>query len=143
VLFLGESGTGKSTHTEMWRRHIAGAWLLNDDSPFVRTMPEGVMACGSPWSGKTPCYRTAVVPLRALVRLRQGPVNRIEPLRGARAIGAVWPSCPPQLAEEPALRPMMLSLVDRIVSTVPVFEMECRPEGDAALVALGAIYDTK
>ena len=32
VLFLGESGTGKSTHTRLWREHIPGAELLNDDS---------------------------------------------------------------------------------------------------------------
>ena len=36
VLFLGESGTGKSTHTRLWREHIPGAELLNDDSPIVR-----------------------------------------------------------------------------------------------------------
>ena len=35
VLFLGESGTGKSTHTRLWREHIPGAELLNDDSPIV------------------------------------------------------------------------------------------------------------
>ena len=72
VLFLGESGTGKSTHTRLWREHIPGARLLNDDSPIIRIAPEGaaeaasapaadtipalqgVLACGSPWSGKTP-----------------------------------------------------------------------------------------
>ena len=36
MLFLGESGTGKSTHTRLWREHIPGAELLNDDSPIVR-----------------------------------------------------------------------------------------------------------
>ena len=41
VLFLGESGTGKSTHTRLWREHIPGAQLLNDDSPIVRVV-EGV-----------------------------------------------------------------------------------------------------
>ena len=36
VLFLGESGTGKSTHTRLWQEHIPGARLLNDDSPIIR-----------------------------------------------------------------------------------------------------------
>jgi hypothetical protein len=144
VLFLGESGTGKSTHTALWIRHIEGSWLLNDDSPFVRaTSGGGIMACGSPWSGKTPCYRPEAVPLRAMVRLRQGPENRIERIGGVRAIGAVWPSCPPQMAGDPELKNMMLSMVGRIVSAVPIFEMECRPDRDAALVAHEAIYNTK
>ena len=57
VLCLGESGTGKSTHTRLWREHIDGAFLLNDDSPFLRVEDGKVWAYGSPWSGKTPCYK--------------------------------------------------------------------------------------
>jgi hypothetical protein len=147
VLFLGESGTGKSTHTALWRQHIEGAWLLNDDSPIVRTLDNGpagaIVACGSPWSGKTPCYRAETVPLRALVRLRQGPKNRITRLHTMRAIGAVWPSCPPQMAGDPALRTLMLESVGRIVAAVPVYEMECRPDRDAALVAFEEIYNAQ
>ena len=85
VLFLGESGTGKSTHTRLWREHIPGARLLNDDSPIIRIAPEGaaeaasapaadtipalqgVLACGSPWSGKTPCYRNVSHPIAGIV----------------------------------------------------------------------------
>ena len=52
VLFLGESGTGKSTHTRLWRENIAGSKLLNDDSPIVRYEEGGVWVYGSPWSGK-------------------------------------------------------------------------------------------
>ena len=57
ILFLGESGTGKSTHTRLWREHIPEAVLLNDDSPIVRVEEEKIWAYGSPWSGKTPCYK--------------------------------------------------------------------------------------
>ena len=57
VLFLGESGTGKSTHTRLWREHVEGAFLLNDDSPVLRVEDDVVRVYGSPWSGKTPCYR--------------------------------------------------------------------------------------
>lgn len=97
VLFLGESGTGKSTHTRLWREHIPGARLLNDDSPIIRIAPEGaaeaasapaadtipalqgVLACGSPWSGKTPCYRNVSHPIAGIVRLSQAPQNRHPP----------------------------------------------------------------
>lgn len=36
VLFLGESGTGKSTHTRLWLENVPGTRLLNDDSPLLR-----------------------------------------------------------------------------------------------------------
>ena len=79
VMFLGESGTGKSTHTRLWRENIAGATLLNDDSPFVGLRDGRVMAYGSPWSGKTPCYKNECYPIRAIVRLShlRFPTTRI------------------------------------------------------------------
>ena len=62
VLFLGESGTGKSTHTRLWREHIPGAQLLNDDSPIVRVVEGVPTVFGSPWSGKTPATRATPSP---------------------------------------------------------------------------------
>ena len=80
VLFLGESGTGKSTHTRLWREHIGGAVLLNDDSPMIRVEEGKVWAYGSAWSGKTPCYKQERYELVACVRLSQAPYNRIQML---------------------------------------------------------------
>ena len=73
-LFLGHSGTGKSTHARLWQETYPDAWLLNDDNPVVRVMPEGeVRVYGSPWSGKTPCYKQAFAPVRGIVKLSQAP----------------------------------------------------------------------
>ncbi len=143
VLFLGESGTGKSTHTRLWMQHLDNTWLLNDDSPFVRVRGDGIFAYGSPWSGKTHCYRSEHVPLKAMVRLRQGEQNRIERLTGPRAIGALWPSCPPLMAGEKELSALMLDTVGRLVAAVPVYGMECRPDEEAARVAYETIFNAR
>ena len=66
-LFLGKSGTGKSTHSKLWMKHIAGSDLLNDDNPAVRFTPQGAIVYGTPWSGKTPCYRNLQVPIGGLI----------------------------------------------------------------------------
>ena len=64
-LFLGKSGTGKSTHSSLWLKHIPGTMLLNDDNPILRLMPDGTARVfGSPWSGKTPCYKNLDFPAR-------------------------------------------------------------------------------
>lgn len=73
VMFLGESGTGKSTHSRMWLENIEGSTLLNDDAPAVRISADSTTAYGTPWSGKTPCYRAEHYPLAALVRIRRAP----------------------------------------------------------------------
>lgn len=62
-MFLGRSGTGKSTHSRLWLENIEGTYLLNDDNPVIRFIDGEVMAYGSPWSGKTPCYRNESLPI--------------------------------------------------------------------------------
>ncbi len=89
-LFLGRSGTGKSTHSRLWMENIEGCELLNDDHPIVRLMPNGeILAFGSPWSGKTHCYKNLKAPLQAVVRLEQAPENRIKRLSIAQSYGSL------------------------------------------------------
>ena len=67
-MFLGHSGTGKSTHSRQWLTAFEDAWLLNDDNPAVRLMESGeVWVYGTPWSGKTACYKNEKAPVQALV----------------------------------------------------------------------------
>lgn len=133
VLFLGESGTGKSTHTRLWREHIAGSHLLNDDSPVVMVRPDGtVWASGSPWSGKTPCYRTEQYPLVACVRLSQAPENAITRLTVPQAYAALHPSCPPAFAYSRPLYDLQSRILSDVLSAVPCYHLACLPDGDAA-----------
>lgn len=259
VLCLGESGTGKSTHTRLWREHIAGAELLNDDSPIVRVASENasapkqwndhpvqeasaenrtsgqtsgkpdenylpgqahgypaenrtsghtsdraaeqsahagltlgddrlsaadrtpgpeeaskdarerapestsigaskeasssdeaakqtsekrpmVLACGSPWSGKTPCYRNECHPVRAFVRLSQAPHNRIRRLRPLEAIGALLPSCPPAFAHDKELFDRVCATVSAMLTHVEVYHLECRPDAEAARLVFQTLF---
>lgn len=76
-MLLGKSGTGKSTHSRLWLKYIPDTKLLNDDNPAVRIMDNNtIMIYGTPWSGKTPCYKNVGVLLEGLVRLRQAPENQ-------------------------------------------------------------------
>lgn len=47
---------------------------------------------GTPWSGKTPCYRNVSAPLGGIVLLSQAPYNKIVRLQGIGAYAAVVPS---------------------------------------------------
>lgn len=140
VLVLGESGTGKSTHTRLWREHIPGATLLNDDSPIVRIRAGVAEVCGSPWSGKTPCYRNETLPVAALIRLSQAPHNWIRPLRPLEALGALLPSVPPAFARDEGLQDALCDLISQVVQRVPVFHLECLPDADAARLSCKTIF---
>ena len=139
ALFLGESGTGKSTHTRLWIKHIDGAKLLNDDSPIVRVVNNEVMVYGSPWSGKTPCYKSESYPLAGLCRLEQAPYNKIETLATIPAIGALLPSCPPIFAHDEVLQDRICTTVGRMLRKVRAYRLACLPDEAAAQMSYKTI----
>lgn len=131
-LFLGKSGTGKSTHSHLWLKHIEGSELLNDDNPIVRHFPDGrVVVYGSPWSGKTPCYLNEEVPVGAFVRLHQASGNSITRERPARAFASLLPSCS-CLRQDKKQHNHVCNTITAIATTVPVYDLECRPDEEAA-----------
>ena len=130
-LFLGKSGTGKSTHSRLWMEAFEDAWLLNDDNPVVRLEDDGVWVYGSPWSGKTPCYKNARARVGAFVRLHQAAENSIEKARPSKAYIDVYSSCSGlKFIEE--VRDELYGVIARVVESVPVFELDCLPNVDAA-----------
>lgn len=140
VLFLGESGTGKSTHTRLWRENIDGAVLLNDDSPFIGFVDGRATAFGAPWSGKTPCYKQEQYPIAAIVRLSQASHNAIRPLRSVHAIGALLPSLTPAFGYDDELQDRMLATLSKIISQVPVYHLECLPDAAAARLSYDTVF---
>ena len=140
-LFLGESGTGKSTHTRLWREHIEGATLLNDDSPIIRIKDGKAWAYGSPWSGKTPCYKNEHYELAGCVRLSQAPYNQIRKLPVLQAYGAIHPSCPPEFAYDPALYDHISGFIGQLLSKVPFYHLACLPDEEAARLSCSTLTE--
>lgn len=132
VMCLGESGTGKSTHTRLWLQHIAGSHLLNDDSPIVSLVGGEVRVHGSPWSGKTHCYRPESYPIAGFLRLEQRRENTIRRLGTVEAFAALQPSCPPALAREERCLDALVAFLSGVIAAVPVFRMGCLPDAAAA-----------
>ena len=130
-MFLGRSGTGKSTHARLWTESFAGCSLLNDDNPVLRVMDGTVMAYGTPWSGKTPCYINEGKPVRGIARLEQKPSNHFVPLYGIERFTAVLPSCS-SIRQDMNLQDMLHETLLQIVEKVPVGVMECLPDKEAA-----------
>ena len=140
VIFLGESGTGKSTHTRLWRENIQGAHLLNDDSPILRVVDGKVWMYGSPWSGKTPCYRTERYQLAGCVRLSQAPHNKIFRLNTLQAYGALHPSCPPDFAYDDTLYDHISHTLGLVLEQTPVYHLECLPDAAAAQLSFKTLF---
>ena len=140
VIFLGESGTGKSTHTRLWREHIPGAELLNDDSPIIRVIDGTAWVYGSPWSGKTPCYKAERYPLAACVRLSQAPYNKMYKLHVIKGYAALHPSCPPEFAYDERIYSHISATLGNMLKSVPVYFLECLPDAGAAELSHKTVF---
>lgn len=131
-MFLGPSGTGKSTHARLWLKYIADTVLVNDDNPVVRLADDGSpIVYGSPWSGKTPCYRNVSYPLGGIVLLSQAPYNKIHRLSGIHAYASLVASISGKRWDS-RVADGLHATENALASTVPVWHLECLPDEEAA-----------
>lgn len=131
-LFLGRSGTGKSTHARQWLALFHQAYQLNDDNPVLRVDADGkVWVYGSPWSGKTPCYRNERVPVAAIIQLEQAPENKMLDISPAQAYAYMLSSCSGLKVLHEAMDGIH-DTISHIVLGVKMNKLQCLPDKEAA-----------
>jgi hypothetical protein len=136
--FHAASGTGKSTQVSNWLRHIPNCDLMNDDNPIIRIIDGTPYIYGSPWSGKTPCYRNIKAKLGALTRIDRDDHNWVEPLSPIEAFTSVLPSCSSLKWDVPTYH-RVGDTVSKIVQKTKVSILHCLPNREAAEVCNAAI----
>ena len=131
-LFSAPSGTGKSTHTRLWQQLFGKrAQVINDDKPALRCIDGTWYAYGTPWCGKDGININAKAKLAGVCFLKQATENKIRRLSNAEAVqNIIWQTMRRFRLEENM--DLMLNQVDSLVRSVPIFELENRPEPAAA-----------
>ena len=130
--FIAESGTGKSTHASLWMKHIEDAHLLNDDNPVIRILDDGQpYIYGSPWSGKTPCYRNRRARLGAVTRIERAPKNSIERQKPLQAFASLLTACSTMKWDRDIYNHLN-DAITRVIETTPVYTLYCLPDEKAA-----------
>ena len=130
-MFLGKSGTGKSTHSQLWLKHIEGTELVNDDNPVVRIIDGEARVYGSPWSGKTPCYRNVDYPIGGIVKLKQAPANSIRRMSAVEAYVALAMSIS-GMRWKKWMGDGLHQTENQLTASVPVWHLSCLPDQNAA-----------
>lgn len=133
-LFTAPCGTGKSTHTRLWCELFGDrAVMVNDDKPFLHITASGVLAYGSPWSGKHGLATNICVPLQGICLLHRGSENVITPIDSQRIIAMLRHQV--HTPADDALLQQTQLLVDRLAQLVPLWEMSCNKEPEAAQIS--------
>ncbi len=131
-------GTGKSTHTRLWRQVFGErAVMVNDDKPFLKFTEGGIFLCGSPWSGKHGLDTNITVPLKGICILERGTENRICRIQPQKAAPMVWKQSQPPL--DPQNLPQYHCLVEALLEKAAFWHLECTKEPQAAQIAWEAM----
>lgn len=136
--FIAKSGTGKSTQVSMWLRHLKGCDLMNDDNPVIRMIDGKPYIYGSPWSGKTPCYRNVKAKLGAITQIDRASANSIEPLKPVEAFASMLVSCSIMKWDKDIFN-RICDTVTHIIETTGIYILHCLPNKEAAEVCHKAI----
>lgn len=130
MAFSAPSGTGKSTHTGLWRKYFTDVTMMNDDSPAVRKREQGMIAYGTPWSGKTEINHNLSAPLKAIVFLEQAKENRLQRLSNREISFRLLR----ELARPvfPELLQQNLNFLEQMIGAVPAYLLQCTISEEAA-----------
>ena len=132
-LFTAPCGTGKSTHTRLWREQFGDrAVMVNDDKVFLQLRPNGVWAYGSPWTGKHGIGNNISMPLKGICFLQRGTENQIQKATPEKWLPELIHQC---FLPEERYSALVLQLAQRI----PLWEMTCTKDHQAAAVAYEAM----
>ncbi|MBQ1475525.1 MAG: hypothetical protein II163_02680 [Ruminococcus sp.] len=139
IIFTAPSGTGKSTHSALWRRHFGDdVVMINDDKPLVREKDGRFYIYGTPWNGKHSIGNNTSAPIRSVVFLSQAPENKATPISPIDAMAlllqqTVLPSNKTALSK-------LLDMLGRLVENIPMYRLGCTISDEAVTTIYQEIY---
>ncbi len=139
-LFSANSGTGKSTHTGLWKKTFGDkVTYINDDKPIIRKIDGKFYVYGTPWSGKTDLNTNIKVPLAAIVFIERGVTNSIEPIDPAKEAVAVPMLEQTPRPRTPKLLEAMLNTADDLLTSTPLFRLRCNISEEAVYTSYNTL----
>lgn len=140
ILFSADSGTGKSTHTGLWKElYKDDVKFINDDKPIIRLVNDEVIAYGTPWSGKTDLNSNINAPLKGIVILKRGINNEIRKVSLNEVIKEVFANIIIP-TENKEIASLALNVYNKILTKVPLYELKCNISLDAPRVVKNEVF---
>ena len=139
VIFTAKSGTGKSTHTRLWREIYGDrVVMINDDKPLLKIEDGGVTVWGTPWNGKHHLSRNISAPLKAVVGLERSTVNRIDKLSAAGAFPMLMEAS--YKSKDPATSLRIIAMERKMLNAADFYVLGCNTDTEAARVSCSGIF---
>lgn len=127
--FLGRSGTGKSTHTRLWLKHLPNTRVINGDKPILEYKDGQIIVHGTPWQGKERWGCKTSVVLKGLCFLEQAKENVIRQLPFSEVTSRLFIQV--LLPNDETQAAATLELADKLIRCVPAYLLRCNISEEA------------
>ena len=130
-LFTAPSGTGKSTHTRLWKEMLGDKLTyIDDDKPIIRYIDGEFYVYGTPWNGKHRLGGNVKAKLKCVCKIYQAKENSITKAEIPEMIGVVFnQTLRPEQAED---MEKLLSLTDKLLTKSNLYALGCNISREAA-----------
>lgn len=130
-LFSAKSGTGKSTHTELWLKLFGDkAYILNDDKPAIRYVDGSLYAYGTPFSGKHDISSNTRAKVKGICFIERAKENRIEKIAPSKSIPLMLEQT--LRSSDIGYMDKLLFVMDKLLKNVNVYKLYCNMDISAA-----------
>lgn len=138
ILFSAPSETGKTTQANLWGKY-RGSETVNGDRSLLQVVSGRWTAQGWPVCGTSEICHNEAVPIRAIVMLNQAKEDTVRRLSPMEA----FPQLYSQITVNTWNRGYVaqdMSLIDSLVSQVPLYHLACTISENAVACLENAIY---
>ena len=136
-VFTAPSGTGKSTHTALWRKHFGSrVTMINDDKPLIRQNGEDFFIYGTPWMGKSNIGNNVKSTVNAVFILKRGEQNSAKRVKVSEVFKEILEAT--VVPMDKTLMSTLLTLLDKFFTNVPVYLLHCNISDEAVMTAYNA-----
>ena len=139
IMFVGESGAGKSTQAELWKKYT-DAWVLNYDKPTIGYYNHRLVVSGTPWGGKEGHCDNRTVPLRCIVHVNKAKHNNVTMIPSGKAYSLIFGLFAPCFFVEGSVEKYSV-LLHGFLNEINVYELECTPDKEAVQTLYDILYD--
>lgn len=137
-LFTALSGTGKSTHTRLWREMLKEkAVMINDDKPIIRYIDGEFYVYGTPWQGKHNLGTNTRAKIKAICKIYQAKDNVIRKLSPKEMLNTIMIQT--LIPNDMHKMDILLSLIDKMLKSVGLYELGCNISREAAELSYGVM----
>ncbi len=141
-IFTAKSGTGKSTHTRLWREYLGERCVMvNDDKPLIAVTEKGAIVYGTPWNGKHRLGANISAPLKAICILGRAENNSIISQSPREAFGELFGQT--YRFGDPLAMKKTLEILDTLLNKVSIYRLGCNMDIEAAMVAYNEMRGRK